>query len=216
MISGKLKNDTIWWISRDGMKVWIEDKQIEQEKFEEKGYKIVQDRIFRARRDAGEARKDVGELTTSRLERRQFKDAWVIKLDAFLDIYPELIEEIRDKEIAEKKKEIKKKNISKKKAKAEIDKKIVFGKIGEAKTKKVEKKMFDDSNPYVIWVKDNIDTEKEIIVPIREVKEKMGDEFKNMHDIRIYLGLKKILSDNIIVDLGGYKGEGALIIKKKM
>lgn len=97
MISGKLPNNTIWWLSTNGQKIWIENKDIEREKFKEKGYRLTGDRIYNSRRE-------VGELTTSRLESRRRKDAWIIHVESVLDVYPELLEEIRRKEIEEKKK----------------------------------------------------------------------------------------------------------------
>ena len=87
MISGKLPNNTVWWLSSDGKKIWIESECLEQEKFKEKRYNIANDMIFYSR-------KEMGELTTSRLNSRRHKESWVIKLDAILDIYPELLEEI--------------------------------------------------------------------------------------------------------------------------
>ncbi len=101
MISGTLSNNTVWWISKDGKKVWIESKDLEEQKFSQKGYSIIKDRIF-----SSKPRKQVGELTGSRLERRLYKDSWLIALSAFLDIYPELIEEIGNKSIEEKKKKV--------------------------------------------------------------------------------------------------------------
>src|SRR3990167_1794003 len=100
MISGTLPNNTVWWISKDGKKVWIESNQLENQKFIDKGYNIVKDRIFNPK-----IRKQVGELAGSRLERRLYKDAWIITLDAFLDIYPDLISAIGNKTIEEKKKQ---------------------------------------------------------------------------------------------------------------
>lgn len=97
MISGKLSNDTVWWLSTDGKKIWIESENLDQERFKDKGYNVTHGRIFRARKEAGE-------LATSRLDSRRRKDAWVIKLEAMIDVYPELLEEINRKELEDNKK----------------------------------------------------------------------------------------------------------------
>lgn len=83
MINGTLPNNTVWWISRDGKKVWIESRELENQKFIDKEYDIEKDRIF-----ASKPKRQIGELTGSRLEGRLYKDSWRITLDAFLDIYP--------------------------------------------------------------------------------------------------------------------------------
>lgn len=46
MISGTLSNNTVWWISRDEKNVWIESKELENQKFIDKEYGIEKDRIF--------------------------------------------------------------------------------------------------------------------------------------------------------------------------
>lgn len=212
MISGTLPNNTVWWLSRDGQKIWIESRDLEQHKFKEKGYNIVHGRIFYKR-------KDVGELTTSRLDSRINKDAWIIKLEAILDIYPELIEDIERKKIEEKKK---KKSAPIKEIKKVATKKI---EIIEEYKKDVEeprkdkepvKDYFDINRPYVAYIKDEIDKNNgKLIISYKNLKEKMGEEFLNMHDIRIYLGLKKILSKiGIVVESISIKGKNIIIMKK--
>lgn len=234
MISGKLPNDTVWWLSTDGKKIWIESENLEQEKFEEKGCNIVHGRIFYAR-------KEVGELTSSRLDSRKHKDAWIIKLDAMLNVYPGLMEEINRKEIEEKKK--KKKRVStkgKKEPKKELvnkglekeqkeDKDLKVCIKEEPKKEVIEKDeikhkdgepirdYFDINRPYVKWIKDEIckNENDKLTISLKDLKEKMGDEFIKMHDLRIYFGLNKILSSiSITIELRSVKGESIAIIKK--
>ena len=256
MISGKLPNDTVWWLSTDGKKIWIESENLEQEKFKEKGCNIVHGRIFYAR-------KEVGELTTSRLDSRKHKDAWIIKLDTMLDVYPGLMEDIHRKEIEEKKKKRKKaSHKSKKEPKKELVNKELEKeqnkesekeiKEDKGQDKELEKKIkedkdtkiyikdehikevaekdeikrkggepirdyFDINRPYVKWIKDEIckNGNGKLTISLKDLKEKMGDEFIKMHDLRIYFGLNKILSSiGITIELRSIKGESVAIIKK--
>lgn len=233
MISGTLTNSTVWWISRDGKKVWIESKDLEEQKFSQKGYSIIKDRIF-----SSKPRKQIGELTGSRLERRLYKDSWLIALNAFLDIYPDLIEEIGNKSIEEKKKilqtkskksktlktlpqiEIKKEKIEKDEEKQQ---EYVVGKLEqyveqEKKEEKIiERSYFDTEYPYVEWIKEEIGKSPngELKILADEMKEKMGKEYLNMHDMRIYFGLKKISKEiGVDIELGKQKGRSLLIIKR--
>ncbi len=219
MISGTLPNTTVWWISKDGKKIWIESDQLENQKFIDKGYSIIKDRIFSSR-----PRKQVGELTGSRLERRLYKDAWVITLDAFLDIYPNLMPEIRNKSIEEKKKKRQTKSTTKSKTPKILPQKEIvnkkLGKEGEQEKKDekiIERSHFDVAHPYVEWIKGEIDKspDGELKILSDDMKEKMGKEYLNMHDMRIYFGLKKISPEiGIDVELGKYKGRSLLIMKK--
>lgn len=227
MISGTLPNNTVWWISTDGKKVWIESKELENKKFVDKGYGIVKDRIFNHR-----IKKQVGELTGSRLERRLYKDSWIVTLDAFLDIYPDLVSDIRDKSIEEKKKKRQTRSITKSttkynapkilphKEQEDVNKKL--GQEGEHEKKEekiIEKSYFDITYPYVEWIKGEIDKSPngELKILSDDMKEKMGKEYLNMHDMRIYFGLKKISTEiGIDVELGKSKGKSALIMKKKI
>jgi len=226
VISGKLANNTIWWLSTNGEKIWIESKEIEQEKFQEKGYRVADDRIFSAVRE-------IGELTVSRLESRKRKEAWIIKVDAMLNVYPELVEEIRRKDIEEKKK--KKTGVSHK-SKREI-KKIYPVKIDsiidEHKDDIVEEKdntesekipdnkpvrdYFSVDRPYVTWIKDEIDKSKigEMIISFKDLKGKMGEEFEEMDNFRIFFGLNKILPKiGLTLQTRIIKKENMAIIKK--
>ena len=223
MISGTLPNDTVWWISTDGNKVWIESKDIENQKFSEKGYNIVKDIIFNHR-----IKKQVGELTGSRLERRLYEDAWIIKLNAFLDIYPDLIEEIGNKSIEEKKKKRQTRSVTKSTKKSKTPKTLpqreiekVLEQEGEQDKKKeekiIERSYFDTEYPYVEWIKGEIDKspDGELKILSDDMKEKMGGEYLSMHTMRIYFGLKKILPGiGIDIELGKLKGKSALIMKK--
>lgn len=230
MISGKLPNNTIWWLSTNGQKIWIESKDLEQAKFEEKGYYRSNDRIFHSQ-------KEMGELTTSRLESRKRKDAWIIKLEAMLDVYPELLEEIKIKEIEEKKK---KKTNRPSRNKREVRKEfqevkkefkadsVVEGNKNELKEAssaehiknpgiECVKVHFDADSPYVAWIKDEIDkSEKgEITIPYKELKSRMGEEFEKIDDFRIYFGLNKILSNSgIIVESQSSQRGNIAIIRK--
>jgi len=223
VISGTLPNDTVWWISTDGNKVWIESKDIENQKFSEKGYNIVKDIIFNHR-----IKKQVGELTGSRLERRLYEDAWIIKLNAFLDIYPDLIEEIGNKSIEEKKKKRQTRSVTKSTKKSKTPKTLpqreiekVLEQEGEQDKKKeekiIERSYFDTEYPYVEWIKGEIDKspDGELKILSDDMKEKMGGEYLSMHTMRIYFGLKKILPGiGIDIELGKLKGKSALIMKK--
>ena len=221
MISGKLLNNTVWWLSKDGLKIWIESRDLEQERFIQKGYNIVHGRILHAMLD-------VGELATSRLDSRKGKNAWVIKSQAMLDVYPELIEEIQKKGIEEKKKK-KTKTVPSKKdtiSSADINRKepkreSVGETIGEtvkgSDTIEPKKSMdyFDINRPYITWLKDEIHKNGKIVITSKNLKEKMGEEFVGMHDIRIHFGLKKILSSiGITVECRSLKGESVVIMKK--
>ena len=216
VVSGKLPNNTVWWLSTDGKKIWIESEDLEQEKFKDKKYNIVNDRIFYVR-------KDVGELATSRLDSRKHKAAWIIKLEAILDVYPELLEEINRKEIEEKKK--KRTKVSSKDKKIEYKKEIIKEEpkvIEEHKKEIIEinkskELVFDINRPYVAWIKDEISKSEDdkIIIPIEVLKEKMGEEFTKLDNFRIYFGLNKILAGTgITVELGSAKRECIAIIRK--
>lgn len=207
MISGTLPNNTVWWLSRDGLKIWIESRDLEHEKFKQKNYIISHGRIFHGR-------KDVGELATSRLDRRKGKDAWIIKLQAILDIYPELEEEIQRKEIEDKKKV---KTVSKNKISNNVKEEPRKEIVEQSKNNKEPvRDYFDINRPYVTWIKDEIDKNNgKMIISFKNLKEKMGDEYLNMHDIRIHFGLKKILSNiGITVEARSIKGESVAIMKK--
>lgn len=223
MISGKLPNNTIWWLSTNGQKIWIESKDLEQEKFEEKGYYRSNDRIFHTQ-------KEMGELATSRLESRKRKDAWIIRLDAMLDVYPELIEEIERKEIEEKKKKkINRSPKNKREVRKEFKADSVIKEhkndivetnsveVGKNPNKEPVRSYFDVDSPYVAWIKDEIDkSEKgEILVPYKDLKSRMGEEFEKMDDFRIYFGLNKILSNiGITVESQSSKRGNIAVIKK--
>ncbi len=242
MISGILSNNTVWWLSTDGQKIWIESKDIEQDKFKEKGYNVKEDIIYRA----GDI---VGELTASRLNSRKKKDAWVVKLAYATDVYPELIEEIKKKDAEDKKKKrgsssknrnnIYQKNIYQKNtyqrnnATIEEPKKdqykngimltveketnISIGQTGNKDVKEPKKDCFDINGPYVPWIKDEVEksVDGKVMISYNNIKEKMGGDFLNMHDLRIFFGLKKILSDvGISVEQGRTKKEHVVIFKK--
>lgn len=229
MISGTLPNNTVWWISRDGKKVWIESKDLEEQKFNQKGYSIIKDRIF-----SSKPREQIGELTGSRLERRLYKDSWLITLDAFLDIYPNLIPEIGNKSIEEKKNKKQtrstKKSITKSKTPKALSQKEIengqecivekleqHGEQEKKDEKIIERSYFDTGYPYVEWIKEEIDKSPngELKILSDDMKEKMGKEYLNMHDMRIYFGLKKISTEiGIDIELGKVKGKSALIMKK--
>ena len=231
MISGTLPNNTVWWISTDGKKVWIESKELENKKFVDKGYGIVKDRIFNHR-----IGKQVGELTGSRLERRLYKDSWIVALDTFLDIYPDLLSEIGNKSIEEKKKKRQTRSTTKSTMKSKMSKiphketekdKEEIGHLGEKlgqereqekkEEKIIERSYFDIEYPYVEWIKGEINKNPngELKILSDDMKEKMGKEYLNMHTMRIYFGLKKILPEiGIDVELGKLKGKSALTMKK--
>lgn len=266
MIHGKLPNDTIWWLSKDGLKIWIESRDLEIKKFTEKSYNINYDRLYKER--VGE----VGELTSSRLESRKWKKAWVIKLGPMIDIYPELMEEINRQTIEEKKRKktvtrpakrgIKPNKVIDNKPKIEITEpqiespehkieianpkiEIVDSKIevtecnaevavtdckqetiensenvAESKAVKEFKKetardFFDKNRPYVAWLKDEIDKNGKLTITYKKLKEKMGEEFVKMPDLRIQYGLKKVLSNiGIKVDPGMLQKESALVMER--
>lgn len=229
MISGTLPNNTVWWISKDGKKVWIESNQLENQKFIDKGYNIVKDRIFNPK-----IRKQVGELAGSRLERRLYKDSWIITLDAFLDIYPDLISAIGNKTIEEKKKQRQTKSTKSKtkskilprelpkdidKNKEDEDEQEYVNENGKEKKQEkiIEKSYFDITHPYVEWIKGEIDKspDGEVKILSDDMKEKMGKEYLNMHVMRVYFGLKKVLPEiGIDIELGKLKGKSALIMKR--
>src|SRR3990167_1772194 len=137
MISGTLPNNTVWWISKDGKKVWIESNQLENQKFIDKGYDIIKDRIFNPK-----IKKQVGELAGSRLERRLYKDSWIVTLDTFLDIYPDLLSEIGNKSIEEKKKKRQTKSVTKSKTPKTLSQK----EIENEKIDKDKEKGQEDTN----------------------------------------------------------------------
>lgn len=212
MINGTLPNNTVWWISRNEKNVWIESKELENQKFIDKEYIIEKDRIF-----GSKPRRQVGELTGSKLERRLYKDSWRITLDAFLDIYPDLVSEIKNKNIEEKKKkrQTKSKTEYKTKSNAQTLHQELTKEIDKNKEKE-QKDVFDITCPYVEWIKGEIDKspDRELKILSDDMKEKMGKEYINMHVIRIYLGLNKVLSEiGINVELGKLKGKSALIMK---
>lgn len=231
MISGMLPNNTIWWLSTNGQKIWIETKDLEKNKFEEKGYNIKHDTIFHA----GQA---VGELTTSRLESRKRKDAWIVKVESVMDIYPELSEEIKRKEIEIKKK---KKELASKNRKRPVPKAFVFkeepkneatkvdntetgnietkniGKFEHVYDKEPKRDSFDINGPYVSWIKEEVEKSANgITISFPSIKEKMGGEFMTMHDLRIFFGLQKILSNIGIKVEQGYKEKQHAIVMKKI
>lgn len=229
MISGKLPNNTVWWLSTNGKKIWIEDKDLEQEKFKEKGYNIINDRILYAQKEKFYSAEEAGELTTSRLESRKRKDAWIINIDVMLNAYPELIEEIKRKDIEEKKK----KKIRPSKDRREVRKefkvdKEVYSAREEQKDEIIERdnaesvgkpvgNYFDVNRPYITWIKDEIDkSEKgEMIISFKDLKSKMGEEFEKMDDFRIFFGLNKILPDiGMILESKIIKRESMAMIKK--
>ncbi len=229
MISGTLPNNTVWWISKDGKKVWIESGELEKQKFSEKGYNVVKDRIF-----SSKIKKQVGELASSRLERRLYKAAWIITLNTLLDVYPNLVSEIEKKTIEERNKTLKKKQtkspskklLEENKIENKIDKENeIENKIeekgqklngGQEEKKKISNKSyFDIKCPYVEWIKGEVNKNPELKILSENMKEKMGEEYLNMHDIRIYFGLKKILTEiGINIELGKFKGKSLLIMKK--
>lgn len=227
MISGKLPNNTVWWLSTNGQKIWIESKDLESEKFKEKGYRTTKDRIFNTV-------KEVGELTTSRLESRKRKDAWIVKVDAILHIYPELIEDIKRKEIEEKKK---KRTNDSSKNKREIRKEFkIDSSSNEHKNEIVTERNMDNSvesiknpnnepvrdyfdinRPYVAWIKDEISKseKEELIISFKYLKSKMGEEFEKMDDFRIFFGLNKVLPNiGMKVESKIIKRESVALIRK--
>ncbi len=231
MISGKLPNDTVWWLSTNGKKIWIESKDLEQEKFKEKEFNIINDRILYAQKEVFYSAQEAGELTTSRLESRKRQDAWVINVDAMLTVYPELIEEIKRKEIEEKKK--KKPGVSSKKGREkrrefeanytkEVYKYESLGKdeSSESDNSHIKKPVgdyFSVDRPYVIWIKDELEkSEKgELIISFKDLKSKMGEDFEKMDDFRIFFGLNKILSSiGMVLESKIIKRESMALIKK--
>jgi hypothetical protein len=228
MISGMLPNNTIWWLSTNGQKIWIESKDLEQDKFKKKGYNIKHDTIFHT----GQA---VGELTTSRLESRKRKDAWILKVESVLEIYPELSEEIekKDAENKKKRKELASKNRKRPVPKAYEEKKKEQPKINnepenietrnigtfeQIVNKEQRRDSFDVNSPYVSWIKDEIgkSADGEIILSFPTIKERMGSEFMSMHDLRIFFGLQKILSNIGIQVEQGYKAREHAIVMRKI
>jgi hypothetical protein len=234
VISGKLSNDTIWWLSTNGQKIWIESKDLEKEKFKEKGYRTTDDRIFYLTNE-------MGELTTSRLESRKRKDAWIIKVDAMLDVYPELIMEIKTKEIEEKKKkresvssrnkreirrEFKAPSIENKDNITESNESIIKNNEGiiesneenlDNSAKKHVGDYFDINRPYITWIKEemNKSEKEEIIISYKDLKSKMGEDFEKMDDFRIFYGLNKILpSIGMILESKYAKRQSMAVIKK--
>lgn len=236
-----LPNNTIWWLSTNGQKIWIESRDLEQDKFKEKGYSIKSDII-------SYTGKPVGELTTSRLESRKRKDAWIVKVESVLDIYPELVEEIKKKEVENKKK---KKEATSKNRKSAIPKPFVtkeepkkdlvttnnmqpenievrsvdtfkdttsHGNIVEhGKDEKPKIDTFDVNSPYVSLIKDEVEKSIDgVSMTFPAIKAKMGGEFLNMHDLRIFYGLQKILSNVGIKVEQGYKERRHAIIMKKI
>ena len=252
MIHGKLPNDAIWWLSKDGLKIWIESKDLELKKFTDKAYNIKYDRLYKER--VGE----VGELTSSRLESRKWKKAWVIKLGPMIDIYPELVEEINRKTIEEKKRkktitrptrkfvkpnnvidnkpkievvehktEVANPNIETAECKAEIattdckqetienSEKAVESKVVKEFKKEQKRDFFDINRPYVKLLKDEINKNGKLTITYKNLKEKMGEEFLTMPDMRIQYGLKKVLSSiGIDVYPGVLQKESALVMEK--
>lgn len=230
MISGMLPNNTIWWLSTNGQKIWIESKDLELDKFKEKGYNIKHDTIFHT----GKA---VGELTTSRLESRKRKDAWILKVESVIDIYPELSEDIqkKDAENKKKKKELASKNrrrpipkafVVKEEPKKEqpktndVETDIETKNIGafEQTNKEPKRDSFDINSPYVSWIKDEVEKNTNgLTISFPSIKEKMGGEFLDMHNLRIFFGLQKILSNIGIKVEQGYKNrEHAIVMKKNL
>jgi hypothetical protein len=246
MISGMLPNNTIWWLSTNGQKIWIESKDLELNKFKEKGYNIKRDLILHT----GQA---VGELTSSRLESRKRKDAWIVKVESAIDIYPELMQEIKKKEIEikKKKKELASKNRRNSKQRIvtrEVPKEQPVRSDGakenpeepkkspedepkkspedepkkspEDEPKKIvepKRDSFDANSPYVSWIKDEIEKSADgITISFPSIKEKMGGEFMSMHDLRIFFGLQKILSSVGIKVEQGYKAREHAIVMKKI
>ena len=173
-------------------------------------------------------------MTGSKLERRLYKDSWRITLGAFLDVYPDLASEIKNKNIEEKKKSRHKKSKTESKIKyntpvlhQEFSKDIEKNKEKEQKdvnenflqkdAHENKKSYFDITYPYVEWIKGEIDKspDGELKILSDDMKEKMGKEYINMHIMRIYLGLNKVLSEiGINVKLGQIKGKSALIMKR--
>lgn len=266
-----LPNNTIWWLSTNGQKIWIESKDLEQDKFKEKGYNIKRDTIFHT----GQA---VGELTTSRLESRKRKDAWIVKVESVIDIYPELVEEIRKKEIENKKK---KRDQTSKNARRAVPKAFITREAPKKESTKTDnmpdrnvetkdvdtlgdtniykymnmskdvnvpkaenvskddsvskdtidhdsdkeprrikepkKDSFDVNGPYVSWIKEEVEKSPDgIKMSFPSIKEKMGGEFMNMHDLRIFFGLQKILLNVGIKVEQGYKAREHAIVMKKI
>jgi len=234
VISGKLSNGTIWWLSTNGQKIWIESKDLEKEKFKEKGYRTTDDRIFYLTNE-------MGELTTSRLESRKRKDAWIIKVDAMLDVYPELITEIKTKEIEEKKKkresvssrnkreirrEFKAPSMENKDNITESNDTVIKSdesiiESNEEGSNNIPKKPVGDyfsiDRPYITWIKDEIDkSEKgEMIISYKDLKSKMGEEFEEMDNFRIFYGLNKVLPTiGMILESKYVKRQSMAVIKK--
>lgn len=252
MIHGKLPNDAIWWLSKDGLKIWIESKDLELKKFTEKAYNAKYDRLYKER--VGE----VGELTSSRLESRKWKKAWVIKLGPMIDVYPELAEEINRQTIEEKKRKktvtkptkkwIKPNNVIDNKhnievvehkievanhkieiaeCKSETDvteckqdtvensEEVVENKVVKEFKKEQKRDFFDINRPYVKLLKDEINKNGKLTITYRNLKEKMGEEFLTMPDMRIQYGLKKVMSSiGIDVYPGVLQKESALVMEK--
>lgn len=231
-----LPNNTIWWLSTNGQKIWIESKDLEKDKFKEKGYNVKRDTILHT----GQA---VGELTTSRLETRKRMDAWIVKVESVIDIYPELIEEIQKKDAENKKKrrELASKNRKRPAAKTFVIKeepKKETPKTNDTEAENIETKnigtseqvankeinkeqrrdSFDVNSHYMTWIKDEVEKNTNgITISYPTMKEKMGGEFINMHDLRIFFGLQKILSSIGIKVEQGYKNrEHAIIMKKNL
>lgn len=217
MISGKLPNNTIWWLSTDGLKIWIESKDLELEKFTKKGYRISNDRMFISSRE-------VGELSTSRLQSRKGKDAWVIKLEIMKDIYPGILDEIKRIDIEQKKK---KKTVSSKRKEL---KQLYPISVGSAPTgsangsKTIDNNIpnskpdyFDINRPYITWIKDEINKndKHEMIISFKDLKIKMGQEFEKMDNFRISFGLNKILSNiDMILESRYINRDSVAIIRK--
>ena len=255
MIHGKLPNGTIWWLSKDGLKIWIESRDLEFEKFTKKAYNMQYDRMYKEK--VGE----VGELTSSRLESRKWKKAWVIKLGTMVDVYPILAEEINRQTIEEKKKKktvtkptrkwVKPNsivnNIADKNPKMEVVEhktEVIESKqelidtidtigssdtIGSTETtentienkvvkefkKEPKKDFFDINRPYVKLLNDEVNKNGKLTITYKNLKEKMGEEFVTMSDLRIQYGLKKVLSSiGINVYPGVLQRESALIMEK--
>ena len=252
MIHGKLPNDAIWWLSKDGLKIWIESKDLELKKFTDKTYNIRYDRLYKER--VGE----VGELTSSRLQSRKWKKAWVIKLGPMIDVYPELAEEINRQTIEEKKRKktvtrstrkgIKQNNFIDNKPKIEVvehkeevadhkievteckteianteckqdtvenSEEVVENKVVKEFKKEQKRDFFDINRPYVKLLKDEINKNGKLTITYKNLKEKMGEEFLTMPDMRIQYGLKKVMSSiGIDVYPGVLQKESALVMEK--
>jgi len=69
----------------------------------------------------------------------------------------------------------------------------------------------------VSLIKDEVEKSEagKVILQYGTQKEKMGGEFLEMHDLRVFYGLKKILLNvGISVEQGRIKNEHAVIMKK--